>query len=262
MSDSLQFLVLLVIHVLTAGIAGWTAWALSRYPVIGVLGSALYTLAPYRFYSLHISRDYPEAIAWAILPFLGYFGCRIFERTKHVWQRIILCLCCFGAGIGLLNGAWWIENIKCLLEGGLGFDDSFSMQSHGVYLVHYILTFFTMGSSTDFNENGMMDSAPMGMGFVITIGVFLYIWLLITGRMRGRSGMYSYLLLMGCGAAYLSSNSCPWDDLRFSIKCYTAARILIGTPARLMGIANLFFWTVGCRAFASLYEMLKKEYKE
>jgi hypothetical protein len=137
--------------------------------------------------------------------------------------------------------------------------DGFSIQAHGVYLIHYLMFFFTMGNSDEFMENGMMESAPMGIGALLIVGVFIYIWLLSVGKLRVQSvGLYNYLLILGLIAAYLSSNSCPWDVLLFNGTCYKMAYLLIKAPSRLMIIAALCFWIVSCKAYMVLYDMIKQ----
>jgi hypothetical protein len=138
--------------------------------------------------------------------------------------------------------------------------DGFSLQAHGLYLIHYLMFFFTLGSSDEFMENGMIDSAPMGIGALLIIGVCLYVWLLAAGKLRGQAvgGLYNYLLILGLIAAYLSSNSCPWDLLLFSTALYKTLYLLIKAPSRLMIIAALCFWIVSCRAYAVLYDIIKQ----
>lgn len=254
----LQQIYVAAVHFAAVGTALYTLKRLFNNSFVTVLGVIAYALIPYRFYTIYVSRDYMEMAAWAVMPAAGYLVYVLFERCRGIFGKIFLGLCSFIVITGIVNCTWYIQNIRKLSLGQTITTDDFSLQAHGVYLIHYLMFFFTDGSSEEFMENGMMNSASMGIGALILIGVGIYIWLLITGKLGEKHDVYNYMLVLGCIAAYLSSNSCQWDNLRFNSTCYKIAYLLIKAPSRLMIIAALFFWVVSCKAYMVLYGIIKQ----
>jgi hypothetical protein len=254
----IQHLIMAAVHVAAFVIAMSVIEKLFNNRLAAILGGAAYVFIPYRFYTMYVSKDYMEMIAWTCMPVIGYLICVVYERCHGRIKKILLACGSFVLIAGIVNLTWYIENIRKLSAGEIVMADGFSLQAHGLYLIHYLMFFFTLGSSDEFMENGMIDSAPMGIGALLIIGVCLYVWLLALGKLRGQSGICNYLLILGLIAAYLSSNSCPWDMLLFSSKLYKMVYLLIKEPFRLLVIAALCFWTVSCKAYAVLYDIIKQ----
>jgi hypothetical protein len=249
------------VHVLTIGTSAWTAWKIFHNPVTAIFGSITYTLIPYRFYISEISRDYGELMAWAVFPIVGYVVWLLYDSDRPVYKKLVTGAGYFAVNMILTNCVWWLTGIKSILSGTFTMADGFSIQAHGVYLIHYLMAFFRMnGTSDEFMENGMVDSAPLGIGFIITVGVFVYLWLRITHKAGENHAVFDFLMILGLAAAYLSSNICPWDIMQFSIRGYRLVYLLIKVPSRFMGTAALSFWLVGCRAFDRICSLCKNRH--
>lgn len=233
-------------------VAGFVADRVFKNKYVSILAGFLYTLIPYRFYSLRVSRDYKEAIAWVLLPILLYGAYVLYGKGI---RKVISAVLWAGLALVMINLPLWMRDIRLYLRGEFA-ADGYSLQEKAVYPVQYLLTFFEMGENTNFAVDGMKDAAPLGIGFGLTLGVILYLWLMLMGRTDknncGRRtkeiGFANLMLFVGILAAFFSSNVFPWDDLRFSNKLYGLVVILIQNPARLMGIAAGSFWMVTCVA--------------
>lgn len=257
-------LLLFVINLVTAYSSEWTAEKMTGSAYTGIAGSLLYTWAPYRLYSIRMNEDYYEMTVWALLPLLAYGGYQLFKKGYDWRKKTALWAGIPGVGILLINGKLWVRDGIRLLGGSYVLEEAFSLQEHGVYPVHYLMTYFQMGNSQEFGETGMVDSAPIGIGFLVTLGVLGYLWLHFTDKIspetreeeKNHLAFTNTMLLIGAVVMILSTNAFPWDDLRIRYKLYTAAVIFIQKPSRLMGITMLCFWTVSCMVI-SLYRHCK-----
>ncbi len=219
---------------------------------VSILAGILYVLIPYRFYSLRVSGDYKEALAWVLLPAFLYGAYALYGKGS---RKVIAGAVWAGCALVAINLPLWIRDIRLYLRGEF-VADGYSLQEKAVYPVQYFLTFFEMGENTNFAMEGMRDAAPVGIGLGLILGVILYLWLVLMGRTDKEKfacrtkeiGFANLMLLIGIVAAFFSCNVCPWDDLRFSNKLYGIIVILIQNPARLMGIAAGSFWVVTCVA--------------
>ncbi|MBQ4536972.1 MAG: hypothetical protein II994_05080 [Lachnospiraceae bacterium] len=245
-------------------VAGFVADRIFKNKYVSVLAGLFYTLIPYRFYSLRISRDYKEALAWVLLPILLYGAYMLYGKGMRKGISAVLWV---GFALMLINLPLWMRDIRLYLRGEFS-ADGYSLQEKAVYPVQYFLTFFEAGENTNLAVDGMRDVAPLGIGFGLTFGVILYLWLMLMGRTDKQNfgcrekeiGFANLMLFVGVLAAFFSSNVFPWDDLRFSNKLYGVIVILVQNPARLMGIASGSFWMVTCVA-ALLCLDWKKEAK-
>lgn len=256
----LVLLLLSALNLLTVFGAWWAAGKIFQSDLVGMLGGLAYTWAPYRLYSAAVAGDYGELAAWALLPLAGYAGYRLFIGSNTWWKRALSGMGVVFAGMVLINGCLWLKDGKSLLAGDYVLAPEFSLQKRGVYAVHYLQFFFRRGHTVEFGGDGMVDSAPMGVGFPITVGVIVYLWLLFTGKvsketkekMGKQLGFCGTMLLYGTAALIASTNSFPWDNLRSHYNLYTAVAVLVQSPSRIMGIAMLCFWLVSCMAAALL----------
>lgn len=224
-------LFLLALNIATAGIAYASFRRIFRDDYVGLLGSMLYTWAPYRFYDLYGRAALGETIALTFLPILCYgfylvftediggesyrrlwilptvgFSCIIQSHTlscemiggmvvllclilwKKVFRRQTFAVLCKIVGATALVNAWFLMP---LLEYMVKADfvvknmGGQTIQNRGVYLIHYLFTFFRSGISSHFNERGMQQTEPLGIGFGVTACLLVYVWILFTGRYRG-----------------------------------------------------------------------------
>lgn len=254
------FLLLSALNLFTVICAWWTAEKIFQSGLVGMLGGLAYTWAPYRLYSATVARDYRELAAWALLPLAGYAGYWLFGRANTWWRKALSGILVPFAGMVLINGYSWLKDGKSLLAGSYVLAPAFSLQERGVYVVHYLMTFFWKGCSVEFGKEGMADSAPLGIGFPVTAGVIAYLWMLFSDKVSETTkeklgkqlGFCNAMLLSGVMALIASTNSFPWDNLRSHYNLYTVVTVLVQNPSRIMGIAMLCFWLVSCMAVSLL----------
>lgn len=225
--------------------------------VTGMVGGLLYTFVPYRFYSLGSRGDYWEGLSWAVLPLIWYAGAVFARKKKGIPGRVICAVCMAGAGLCAMNLPLWVRDVKALIQGQFTLEGRISLQDGGLYPAHYLMTFFRPGTTVDFANQGMVDSAPVGIGVFLLAGVVCYLWLCWIGKTGG--DCYRLFLAAGMVVMLCSTNLFPWDNLRFSNKLYTLAVFLVQDAARLVGIAACCFWIVGCRALNICLEWKKRE---
>lgn len=176
---------------------------------------------------------------------------------KKVFRRQTFAVLCKAAGAVVLLNAWFlVPFLSYLSQGGFQISQvgSQSMQYRGVYLAHYLFTFFRNGSSSHTNEMGMQQTESLGVGFAVTVCLFVYLWLLFTGRGRKKEedrGLVFYgKVTAAVGAVFLvmSTNSFPWDWLQKQNRIFS---FLIGSlqfPMRLLTVTTLCFTFVACVA--------------
>lgn len=224
-------LFLLVLNIATAGIAYASFRRIFRDDYVGLLGSMLYTWAPYRFYDLYGRAALGETIALTFLPILCYgfylvftediggksyrhlwilptvgFSCIIQSHTlscemmggmvvllclilwKKVFRRQTFAVLCKIVGATALVNAWFlVPLLEYMVKGDFVVKNlgGQTIQYRGVYLVHYLFTFFRSGISSHFNEMGMQQTESLGIGFGVTACLLVYVWILFAGRYRG-----------------------------------------------------------------------------
>lgn len=246
--------------------------------VIGMAGGLLYAYVPYRFYSLGSKGDYWEGFSWAVLPLIWYVGYGLVRGRKGFFRKLVSGICMSGTGLCVINLPLWVRDGKALLQGQFTLEGRTSLQDGGLYPAHYLMAFWGPGTSVDFADRGMVDSAPVGIGFLLFAGVVGYVWLCLAGRPGGPDGeaagrkkdacqnrrqekrsFCNLSLAVGLAAALCSTNVFPWDDLRFSSKLYTLAVLGVQDAARLVGIAACCFWIVSCAALSACLEWKKRE---
>lgn len=241
-------------------IACWTAGRITKNKFISMIMGLVYVLIPYRFYSMKVSGDKKEVLSWVILPLVVGLVFGIYHKIKARCAGKFLPgglsgVCFFGIALTLLNAPLWLWNIRKIMEGTFS-TDGYSLQQRGVYPVQYLMLYSGNGENTGFASEGMVDAAPVGIGFLLTLGVFLYGWILFSGkykdvRLTKRQPEIRFAnMMLGTGliAAFLSTNVFPWDDLRFSGRLYNLAVLVVWNPSRLVGIAAGCFWAVSCVA--------------
>ena len=121
-----------------------------------------------------------------------------------------------------------------------------SVQAGGVYLVHYLFTFFRDGISSNTDNMGMMQTESLGVGFAVTVCLFVYLWILFTGRYKNKEHAKireygSRIVLIGGIVMILSTNFFPWDYLQHSNRIFSALISSMQFPMRLLTVTSLCF---------------------
>lgn len=312
-------LFLLVLNIATAGIAYACFRRIFRDDYVGLLGSMLYTWAPYRFYDIYGRAALGETVALTFLPILCYGFYLVFtedirkESYKHLWilptvgftciiqshtlscemmggMVILLCLIlwkkvfrrqtfavlCKIVGATALVNAWFLAPfVEYMLKGDFVVKNlgGQTIQYRGVYLVHYLFTFFRSGISSHFNEMGMQQTESLGIGFGVTACLLVYVWILFTGRYRRSraeeaaaaaktagggtsnaddrfaSELLSYgriMAVIGGIVMIMSTNHFPWDWLQHRNRLFSVLISSLQFPMRLLTVTTLCFTFVAC----------------
>lgn len=225
-------LLLFGLNVATAGISYLCFYGIFRDRLTGVMGSMLYTWAPYRLNDLYCRADLGEAIALCFLPILFYGLYQICreETDSREYRRLWIVLALgytlivqayllsflVAVGFTILYGILTWKRIFrrpaliVLLKTAAAFlvcnlwlflilflrlrEGTFSMaafrgemiQSGGVFPSVFLQLFFLNGSSFRTAGVGTENMQPMGVGFAVTAGVLIFLWLVFVGRYRDR----------------------------------------------------------------------------
>lgn len=123
-----------------------------------------------------------------------------------------------------------------------------TIQSKGMTLAHLAFHFWKNGSYTPNGETGVFDTHPVGVGFVLVLGLGVFAALGFCGAFRGVRGAVKQLGVMsfalGVLLLYMSTNDFPWDVVR-SMNSVTAALVSsLEFPHRVLGWGSLFLVTV------------------
>ena len=129
-----------------------------------------------------------------------------------------------------------------------------SIQSGGVFPSVFLQLFFINGSSFRTEETGTANIQPLGVGFAITAGVLVYLWLVFVGRYREREdegGLRSFgkgIGIAGAILAVLATNFFPWDYLQKRNGLFFRLVESLQSPARLMQVIVICFTMLTCIA--------------
>ncbi|MGN1146555.1 MAG: hypothetical protein ACI4R5_08900 [Acetatifactor sp.] len=123
-----------------------------------------------------------------------------------------------------------------------------TIQSKGMTLAHLAFHFWRNGSYTPNGETGVFDTHPVGVGFVLILGLFVFAALGFCGAFRKVKGSVKQLgvasACLGGLLLFMSTNLFPWDYIR-ALNGVTAALVSsLEFPHRVLGWGTLFLVTV------------------
>lgn len=139
------------------------------------------------------------------------------------------------------------------------------IQSRGVYLSNFLQLFFQSGSSDDVAEQGMRGLQPYGLGFAVTFGVLVYLWLRFVGRYaekedgRGTMRLAGIFTALGGVLALLTTNSFPWDMLQSANRLFYGLIVCLYAPVRLMSVAGVCLTVTVCAAVRQVKKWESRE---
>ncbi len=122
-----------------------------------------------------------------------------------------------------------------------------TIQSRGLYLSHLLMMSFA-GGSTVFDEHGMINTAPVGIGFTLLCVLLFWLFLLF---MKGRNGLeqgplkkgeVSFGVIASCFAGlamFMSLNVFPWDRIQSKHPVLATLVSSLQFPTRVLTIANV-----------------------
>ena len=118
-----------------------------------------------------------------------------------------------------------------------------TIQFRGLVPAQLLFHFWRQGSMTPMGDNGMQYSYPVGVGFVLTAGLvlFLILWFYAFPGLKGEKGVLRYAktsalltLLLLC----MSLNVFPWDRLQGLSELTAPFISSLEFPSRVIGVAT------------------------
>lgn len=286
---------ILLIHILTASIAYISFRGISKSRFIGLAGSALFTLAPYRLVNVYDRAAVGEYTALSFMPLI-FFGLWILCKGKEAEYKkslIVLVVGCTGVvqshllsvilvacgGIAFLVWFWkymiQVRKIFLLFKAmiltfilNLWFlvplvDCMITQQTRIMTNKTYAIQKY--GQDLSYLTSLITKSdyqVPRGIGLLFV--AMPIIWIMLSVMAHYDCWNYCYkkemigFMVFGSGCLLLSTNMFPYD---FLCKHSNLINTLIGKiqfPWRWLGIAGLFLIILYSLIAASLYENSRK----
>lgn len=123
-----------------------------------------------------------------------------------------------------------------------------TIQERGLYFAHHLFTFFESGGEIHFRENGLMNTAPMGVGMVLVLSLALFVFLLWKRKLDKITMQEKTLGKISAAFAVLamlmSQSLFPWDDIQFLHPFLETLVSSLQFPDRFLTIANVCLVTV------------------
>lgn len=118
-----------------------------------------------------------------------------------------------------------------------------TIQYRGLYLAHLLFTYFEDGSTVLFDQDGMYDTAAMGLGIAPVAALAVFAFLLFAGRLKNAAKEERTLGIIAGGfsvfAMWMSLSVFPWDRIQ-SISSVMATLVSsLQFPNRFLSIANV-----------------------
>lgn len=269
----------------------------SRY--IGMFGSMLYTLAPYRIYNIYNRSAVGEYTAMTFLPLLVYGFYLIFtedireKEYKHYWLlpalgfsgiiqshvlsceivgafTVLLCLIMIKkvfrrqtflelvkvvAGTVVLNLWYLVPFLDMTISGEYYFtrNSGNTIQKRGVLPAHFFYTMQAAGSNSRFQEKGLLETEPIGVGIAVLLGVAVF-WLvrrfMWDKREEKQDSAALVAFAVGILALLASTSYFPWDAIQSWNRVTGMLVPVLQFPTRLTLVAVVCMTFVACAGAA------------
>lgn len=136
-----------------------------------------------------------------------------------------------------------------------------NIQSRGLYLAHLFFSWYIEGDNVFFEKNGMADTAPLGVGIVLVVGLLSLCYLCFQGKLEKRKkeeiGLVKITAWFSVLAMLLSLSLFPWDRIQ-NLNGITAKLVsTIQFPNRFLTIANVCLTVVA--GFVAKYVMEQRK---
>lgn len=121
-----------------------------------------------------------------------------------------------------------------------------TIQESGMYFAQLAFHFWTTGTHTPSDGQGMYDSHPVGVGLVLVaaLGMFLILWFSGAFRERTRKNFFAKVTaVVSVLLLFMSMNIFPWDKLQSLNSVFEALVGSLQFPNRFLG------WGTVCLAF-------------
>lgn len=191
--------------------------------------------------------------------FLIIFVVIQFGRLKEtaVWRQI-------GAGAAaflLLNCNYFYSMLQYVRIGGFVINpvSGVPIQDKGVQIIQLFMGFYQAGVGREFGTNGAGSAAPVGLGIVFLLAIFVFCYFLFVygedfEREEKREGVIA--LGMGLFACLLGTLCFPWDSVLKWSGFMSSLVSMIQAPWHFLQAALLAFTVLGCIT----YRMLGKKF--
>lgn len=176
---------------------------------------------------------------------------------KRMLKRPRLAILLKTVAAFLVCNAWSILSILLGIRNGSFSRAAFRgelIQGKGVYPSVFLQLFFVNGSSFRTEGTGTENIQPLGVGFAVTAGVLVYLWLAFVGRHKDKKdvgeirGFGRIVGIVGGVVAVLATNCFPWDYLQRSNSVFFRLIESLQSPARLMQLETVCFVLLTCAA--------------
>lgn len=138
-----------------------------------------------------------------------------------------------------------------------------TIQFRGLYLAHLFFTFFRNGENVFFDQNGMADSAPMGVGPAPLAALLVLGYLWFNGRTKGwkkeERGLGKIAVFFSALAMLMSLEIFPWDRIQFLNGATATLVSSIQFPNRFLSIANVCLTLAAGAAARHMWEYRDKK---
>ncbi len=123
-----------------------------------------------------------------------------------------------------------------------------TIQNRGLYIAHLFITTPFYGNNSVFADNGMLDTAPIGVGLTLTVVLFVwfYIWFtrnrneLQSGYLKKQEVILGKIVaLFAILAMIMSLNLFPWDWIQSKHAILATLVSSLQFPTRTLTIANI-----------------------
>lgn len=164
--------------------------------------------------------------------------------------------------------AWFIVPFLDLMTSGTYYfnhNANVLIQGRGIYPAQIFYTLQAAGSSSRFNETGMLDTEPVGMGAALLL--CMGIWIVLRAGMRRkqngrelsaerRTQMHAgdVIFILCCVALFMSTNLFPWDRISGLGGIFASLAGSIQFPTRITVAVTILAVTEACIAGKWLIE--------
>ena len=119
-----------------------------------------------------------------------------------------------------------------------------TIQERGLYIAHLFMAIPFYGGNTQFQNSGMVDTAPMGVGFALMVVLFVWLYLWFTENKTGlqKGGLKKQEIGFAKIAsvfAMLALNLFPWDWIQSKHSILATLVSSLQFPTRVLTIASV-----------------------
>ena len=122
-----------------------------------------------------------------------------------------------------------------------------TIQSSGLEIAHLLFNFWSAGQHTASDGNGLYQSHPVGIGFVLVLGGSLFAVLWFSGKLKEKNKEYRFfktVFVLGIVLMCMSLNIFPWDRLQSLNHILASLISSLQFPNRFLGWGTVCMVTV------------------